>query len=82
MHLNQSGLLGAPLVGLYLTPVSGDAPFGSEIINGEYKGWAPFILGMASFLPKNFPLRAATRLPLNKECIFYSDRDRWSKPGS
>jgi len=81
MELNDSRLLGAPLVGLYLTPVSGDAPFLSEIANGEYKGWAPFILGLKNFLPPNFPLHAATRLPLNNECIYYSDRDRWSAAG-
>ena len=86
MYLNQTKLLGGPLVGIYLTPVSCDVPYESVILNGEYKEWAPLILAIAMGRPPNlpakFPLHAATRLPLNRECIYYSDRDRWSEPGN
>jgi hypothetical protein len=27
---------------------------------------------------KDFPLRAVTALPVENECVFYADRDRWS----
>ena len=65
-----------PIVGLYLTPVSGDSHFFSDIVKGEYQEWSPFILRNLS--TKGFPLRAVTALPLDNECIFYSDRNRWS----
>ncbi len=74
--MNDFNELGSPLVGLYLTPISGNAPFRLDILNGEYKDWAPFILGMVNL--KNFPLHAVTTLPINRECIYYSDRNRWS----
>ena len=77
MALNDYNQLGGRIVGLYLTPVSGNQPFVGEIMNGEYKDWAAFIMRNIGTL-KDFPLRAVTPLPLNGECVFYSDRDRWS----
>ena len=67
--------LGGRIVGLHLTPVSGNQPFISGVINGEYKPWAPFITRNFGSL-KDFPLRESTRLP--GDGIFYGDRDRWS----
>lgn len=64
------------IVGLYLTPITGNRPFISEIVKGEYKEWAPFI--MRTVNTKEFPLKAVTALPIDGECIYYSDRDRWT----
>jgi hypothetical protein len=74
--LNDYKLLGNHLVGLYLTPVTGDARFMREVVKGEYKEWAPFILRQVTV--KDFPLRAVTAMPIDNECVFYADRDRWS----
>lgn len=74
--LNDYNLLGGRIVGLYLTPVSGGRGFLNEIIKGEYKEWAPFIIRQVNV--KDFPLRAVTALPIDNECVFYADRDRWS----
>ncbi len=83
--MDQSRLLGHPLVGIYLTPVSCDAPYYSGILYGDNKDWVPLILIHGKErplnLPANFPLHAAIRLPFNRECIYYSDRNRWSEPG-
>jgi hypothetical protein len=76
MDLNDYRRLNAPIVGLYLTPVSGDTRFFSDIEKGEYKEWSPFIL--RNLNTKGFPLNAVTALPIDNECIFYSDRNRWS----
>ena len=73
---NDYNRLGDRLIGLYLTPVSGNQSYRSAIIDGDYREWAPFITRSVS--SKDFPLRAATGLPINGECVFYSDRDRWS----
>ncbi|MEI8342101.1 MAG: glycosyltransferase family 39 protein [Verrucomicrobiota bacterium] len=75
--LNDYNQLGGRIVGLYLTPVTGNQPFVQGVMNGEYKEWAAFITRNIGAL-KDFPLRASTPLPLNGECVLYSDRDRWS----
>ena len=74
--LNDYKSLGNHLVGLYLTPVTGDRAFMHDIVKGEYREWAPFILRQVNV--KDFPLRAVTAMPIDNECVFYSDRDRWS----
>jgi hypothetical protein len=74
--LNDYNRLGGRMVGLYLTPVSGHRGFINEVVKGEYKEWAPFIMRQVNI--KEFPLRAVTPLPIDHECVFYSDRDRWT----
>ena len=76
MDMHDYNRLNAPIVGLYLTPVSGDSRMFSDIEKGEYKEWSPFILRNVD--TKGFPLEAVTALPIDNECIFYSDRNRWS----
>ncbi len=74
--LYDSDRLAGPVAALYLTPVSGNQPFLSDIATGEYKDWAAFITRTVN--AKDFPLRAVTALPLNNQCVLYADRDRWS----
>jgi hypothetical protein len=74
--LNDFKKLDNEIVGLYLTPVSAYEPFLSEIVKGEYAEWAPFIL--RNLQTKEFPLKVSTVMPINQECIFYADRDRWT----
>ena len=76
VDLSDYQLLGNHLIGLYLTPVTGDSRFMRDIVKGDYKEWAPFVLRQVNV--KDFPLRAVTPLPIDNECVFYSDRDRWS----
>jgi len=68
--------LGGPVNGLYLTPVSGNRPFLSQIAKGDYAAWAAFILRTADLT--RFPLQYFTPLPIDNECVFYSNRDRWT----
>jgi len=75
--LNDYNQLGGRIVGLYLTPITGDKALLSDIVRGEYKDWSPFILRNVN--AKDFPLRAVTALPIEGECIYFSDRDRWSE---
>ena len=77
MDLNDYNRLGGPIVGLYLTPISGDSHFLSDIAKGEYKEWSPFIL--RNLNTKGFPLQAVTALPIDGACIFFADRNRWSQ---
>jgi 4-amino-4-deoxy-L-arabinose transferase-like glycosyltransferase len=77
VEMNDYDHLGGAIVGLYLTPVTGNSPFVSGIMKGDYKDWAPFIT--RNVTAKDFPLRAATGLPIDNECIFYADRDRWTE---
>ena len=68
--------LGGPVNALYLTPVSGNRPFLSQIAKGEYSAWAAFIMRSADL--SRFPLQYFTPLPIDNECVIYSDRDRWT----
>jgi hypothetical protein len=43
-------------------------------LKGEYKDWAPMILRSVDL--QKFPLKWATLLGLENECIFFSDYDR------
>lgn len=72
--LNDYGVLGGPVNGLYLTPVSGSQNKMRDVMKGDYKDWSPLILRNAD-LPK-FPLKWATLLGIENECIFLSDHDR------
>lgn len=78
--LNDENLLNGRIVGLYLTPYSGNRMFLNEIYNkGEYKEWSPFIQRhMIGPALRDFPLRAFTPLPMDGDCLFYADRDRWT----
>jgi hypothetical protein len=70
---NDYNTFGAPVNGLYLTPISGSQNKLNDILKGEYKDWAGIIL--RADLPK-FSLKWATLLGLQNECIFFSDHDR------
>lgn len=74
--LNDYNQLNGAIVGLYLTPVTGNSAFIADIAKGEWKDWAPFIT--RNVVSKDFPLKVSTPLPIGGECIFYADRDRWS----
>jgi hypothetical protein len=76
MDMHDYDRLHGPIVGLYLTPITGDTRFFTDIVKGEYKEWSPFIL--RNLNTKGFPLQAVTAMPIDNECIFYSDRNRWS----
>jgi hypothetical protein len=65
------------LVGLYLTPVTGNRALVSEILKGEDKDWAPLVL--RNMRSKDFPFHAAIPLPIDSECVFYCESDRWSQ---
>jgi Dolichyl-phosphate-mannose-protein mannosyltransferase len=73
--LGDYNVLGGPVNGLYLTPISGTDNKLREIVKGEYKNWAAVI--QRSQQIENFPFKWNTvALGLDNECIFLSDRDR------
>jgi hypothetical protein len=79
IELNDYNQLDGRIVGLYLTPMTGSRLFFPEIVKGEFKEWAPFITRQVSGPSlRDFPLRAVTAMPIDNECLFYADRDRWS----
>jgi hypothetical protein len=76
LDLNDYGRLDGRIVGLYLTPITGNKAFVSEIMKGEYKEWSQFITRNVN--SRDFPLKYVTAMPMENECVFYSDRDRWT----
>jgi hypothetical protein len=69
--------LGAPVVSLYLTPVTRDGKFLSDLQQGEYKDWSPLIMGLASGM-NDFPLKSVVGLA-NNQCLLFMDRPRWDE---
>lgn len=71
-------LLGQPLVGLYLTPFSGDDRTYGAIINGRYREWARFVLREVKQEDlRGWILTSAVNLPIDGGAIFFADRPRW-----
>ena len=73
-EFHDYGVFGAPVNGLYLTPVSGSQNTLSDILKGEYRDWAAVILRSVDL--QKFPLKWATLLGLENECVFFSDHAR------
>jgi hypothetical protein len=72
------GFLGKPLVGIYLTPFSGNERAYGAIVNGRYREWARFVL--REIKPEDlrgWMLTSAINLPIDGEAIFFADRPRW-----
>lgn len=79
-RINDYRVLGGPVSGLYLTPITANAPLMAGIYKGEYKEWAGLITRPP--VTSGFFLPVAIPLPVDNECILFTDRDRWSQTGS
>ena len=76
--IHSERLLGAPLVGIYLTPFSGDRRTYADVVNGRYRDWARFVLHEVKPSDlRGWVLTTAVALPLDGEAIFFADRPRW-----
>ncbi len=77
-EFHDYGIFGAPVNGLYLTPISGSQDTLGDILKGEYRDWAAVILRSVDI--QKFPLKWATLLGLENECVFFADHDRQHLP--
>ena len=75
-QISDYGTLGSPVVGLYLTPISGNEEF-VNLVKGPYKDWGPVIMRTVDL--SQFLLKSFTPLPIDGECILYADSDRWAR---
>jgi hypothetical protein len=73
-EFHDYGVVGAPLNGLYLTPISGSQNTLGDILKGEYHDWASLILRSLDL--QKFTLKWATLLGQEGECVFFADTDR------
>ena len=65
---------------MFLTPYMLNRKYQSDILKGEYKGWASIVI--RGQVPPIFPLRAATLIPPETDQILFADKVRWEKkPG-
>jgi hypothetical protein len=78
-EISDFGNLGSPIVGLYLTPISGRQSF-LDLIKGPYKEWGPVIMRTVNI--NEFLLKSFTPLPIDGECILYADTVRWARKPS
>jgi hypothetical protein len=74
-ELSDYQVLGGPIAGLYLTPISGFDNKWRDIVKGDYKDWSGIIQRSVSL--DKFSLRYPTlALGVEGECVFISDTDR------
>lgn len=77
VELSDYEVIGQPISGLYLTPITGNAPFLGSIAAGTYRAWAPFIMRNPNL--EGFPLKTAVPLPIENQTILFADYDRWTR---
>ncbi len=75
IELHDYARLQQPIAGLFLTPITGNAGFMSELLKGEYKDWAPLVLRSNNV--SGFPFNKILPMEIRGECVFFSDRVRW-----
>lgn len=78
IEFNDYKILGGPVNGLYMTPISGSQNTLGDILKGEYRDWGNVILRSVNL--EKFPLKWAILLGFENECIFLSDHDRQHAP--
>jgi hypothetical protein len=71
-----------PIQGLYLTTLTTDARFFSQMLKDKDYAWGRFMLEclLRTNVPTDFPLRSAPRGFLQNGQLFLSDHDRWTRP--
>ncbi len=77
LRMHDYGETLQPIRGLYLTPITGDQPLFSGIYEGAYKEWATLITRPPQV--RGFPLPAFASLPIDGQCIIFSDRPCWNQ---
>jgi len=77
-RIHDYNLTAQPITGLYLTPITRNARLFDDIYKGPYKDWAGLIVWPPQ--PKGFPLTSFVPLPIDQQCILFSDRERWNQP--
>jgi len=76
-RISDYRLLGKSLSGIYLSPLTGNRSLFSEVYKGAYTEWIFLIMRPPEVA--GFSLPFFTPLPIDGECILFSDRDRWSR---
>jgi hypothetical protein len=73
IDLSDYKRLGAPIAGLYFTPVSGTENTLGDLVNGEYRHWTAYIVRTIDLTKTPFPYKLVIGMP---DCVIYMDHDR------
>jgi hypothetical protein len=65
--------LGAPVAGLYFTPISGTQNSLGDLVNGEYRHWTAYIVRTVNLAKSPFPAMCLLGMP---DCVLYMDHER------
>jgi len=65
--------LGAPIAGIYLTPISGTGNTLGDLVTGEYRHWGGYIVRTVNPTKSPFPYKIYMGMP---DCVLYMDKDR------
>ena len=73
-----------PIQGLYLTTLTTDARFFSQMLKDKDYAWGRFMLEclLRTNVPVGFPLKSAPRGFLQNGQLFLSDHERWKTPSN
>jgi hypothetical protein len=77
IELSDYRRLGAPICGLYFTPISGSQNTLDDVMTGEYHNWKDYIV--RNINPDTSPYPYRLRLGM-AECILYMDSNRLNPP--
>ncbi|HEX4085709.1 MAG TPA: glycosyltransferase family 39 protein [Chthoniobacteraceae bacterium] len=65
--------LGGPVAGLYFTPISGTMNTLADLVNGEYRHWAAYIVRTINLKKSPYPIKTIMGMT---DCVLYMDTDR------
>ena len=74
VDLGDQNKLPGPLAGVFLSPVSRNVPFYTDLLRGDYQDWTELIFGSTTL--RDFPFREAVPVG-DPSMTFYSDVKRW-----
>jgi hypothetical protein len=70
--LSDHKQLGAPVVALYFSPVSGTQNLLGDLVNGEYQHWTAYIVRTINLAKSPFPYKSLLGMP---DCVVYMARN-------
>lgn len=79
IELSDYDRLGAPVAALYFTPISGTQNTLGDLLTGEYRHWATYIIRTVDPSRTPFPVKVIMGMP---ECVLYMDKERRKGAGS
>jgi len=73
IDLSDYQRLGGPVAGIYFTPISGTQNTLGDLVDGEYRHWATYIVRTVDLSRSPYHYKLIMGMP---DCVLYTDRNR------